>query len=264
MKAIVRALQAEMLKMRRTLALWLAVIAPLVVIGLEVVMFYQNREVYQTQPLGLELWYQFGLQTMVLWGLLMMPLFVTLETALVASWEHRGQQWKHLFVLPVPRGAIYAAKQISGMALIGLSVLTLTLYTVLGGLLLRHVAPGMGFEAPPPVWEFAEFAGFLYLASWLVISIQTWVAHRWSSFAVASGVGIAMTVIGAIVIQSDYAGYYPYTLPILVANGFSDTIHPLSILEEGVRPVKELLFGSAGGVLAAVVGGWRFARRDVL
>ena len=80
----------------------------------------------------------------------------------------------------------------------------------------------------------------------------------------ASGVGIAMTVVGAIVIQSDLAGVYPYTLPILVANGFSDTIHPLSILAEGVRPVKELLLGSVGGIVTAFLGGWGIVRRDVL
>ncbi len=81
---------------------------------------------------------------------------------------------------------------------------------------------------------------------------------------VASAVGVAMTIIGVMVIQSDYAGFYPYTLPVLVANGFSDTIRPLNILEEGVRPVKELLVGSVGGLIAAVLAGWEVTRRDVL
>ena len=123
MRSVIRALRAEVIKTRRTLAFWLAIIAPLVVISLEVAMFYKNRAIYQNSPPGDEIWFQFGLQTMVLWGLLMMPLFVTLETALVASWEHRNRQWKHLFALPIPRGALYAAKQLCGMALIGLSVL---------------------------------------------------------------------------------------------------------------------------------------------
>ena len=264
MKALYRALGAEMLKMKRTLALWLAIIAPLLVVGLNMAMGYQRREFYQSQQLGAQIWFDFGVQTMVLWGLLMMPLFVTLETALVATWEHGNQQWKHLFALPIPRGAIYAAKQISGMALIALSILVLTASSLLAGLVLRYAIPGVGFETSPPIWEFARFGGFLFLGAWLVISIQTWVAQRWSSFAVASGVGIAMTVIGAMTIQSDWAAYHPYTLPILVANGFSDTIHPLNILEEGVRPVSELLFGSVGGVATALLGGWEFVRRDVL
>lgn len=264
MKALFRALRAETLKTKRTLALWLAVIAPLVVVGLQTFLVYNSREVYQSRQLGSGMWIQFGLQTMVMWGLLMMPLFVTLETALVATWEHRNHQWKHLFSLPIPRGAIYAAKQICSTVLIGLSILTLVLFTVLGGLLLRRAVPGAGFETPAPALELLEFGVFLFLGSWLAIAVQTWVASRWPSFAVASGVGIAMTIIGVVVIQSEWAGYYPYTLPILVANGFSDTIHPLNILTEGVRPVRELLFGSVGGIVAALIGGWHFVRRDVL
>ena len=88
MKALYRALVAEMLKMKRTLALWLAIIAPLLVVGLNMAMGYERREFYQSQQLGAQIWFDFGVQTMVLWGLLMMPLFVTLETALVATWEH--------------------------------------------------------------------------------------------------------------------------------------------------------------------------------
>jgi hypothetical protein len=51
---------------------------------------------------------------------------------------------------------------------------------------------------------------------------------------------------------------------MLVANGFSDTIQPLNILEEGVRPVKELLVGSLSDIGVAVLGGWEMTRRDVL
>jgi hypothetical protein len=194
----------------------------------------------------------------------MMPLFVTLETALVAQLDHASRGWKHIFALPVTRGALYAAKQVSGMALIGLSLAALVALCVLGGLGMRVVAPGVGFEAAIPLFDIASFAFFTYLGSWLLISIHTWVAQRWSSFVVASGVGIAMTIIGVIVIQSDYAGIYPWTLPVLVANGFNNSIQPLNVLEEGVRPIRELLTGSFGGILVAAAGGWEFARRDVL
>ena len=66
-------------------------------------------------------WVFYTQQTLVIWSLLMLPLFVTLETALVAQWEHHSQQWKHLFALPVSRGALYAAKYLCSVAFIGLS-----------------------------------------------------------------------------------------------------------------------------------------------
>ncbi len=260
-----RALYAELLKTKRTLAFWLALIAPTVVVGLQVAMILGRLEYYRhRENMMFPAWIEYGQSTLVLWGLLMLPLFVTLETALIANWEHRNQQWKYLFTLPLPRWTLYAAKQICGMGVIALSNTTLVCLIILSGLGFRWLLPGLGFEAAIPTFELAQFAFFMFLGSWLIIAIQTWVAQRWPSFAVASGVGIAMTVIGAIIIQSKYAGYYPYVLPVLIANGFSKSIQPLSILQQGVLPIKELLLGSLGGVIAAAVGGWHFVRRDVL
>lgn len=258
-----RALRAERLKLRGTLAFWLALIAPAVVVVFEVMMVFARVDYLRaSQPS--DMWVDYVMQLMVMWSLLMMPLFVTLETALVAQLDHASNGWKHLFSLPVSRGALYAAKQVGGMLLIGLSLVALVGWTVLGGLVLRLALPGLGFEANVPLADVAAFACFTFLGAWLVIAIQTWVAHRWPSFVVASAAGIAMTIIGAMVIQSDYAGFYPWTLPMLVANGFNATIHPLNILEEGVRPVRELLTGSLGGLVVALIGGWNVVRRDVL
>ncbi len=264
MKFLIRALHAELLKSKRTLAFWLALIAPLVVIALQVAMMWEQRkymsDLYQNQSA----WYEYGGQTGILWGLLMLPLFVTLETALVAQWEHKNGQWKHLFALPIPRWALYAAKQIGGMALIGISTAMLIGMTIVSGWALRLLIPGIGFESAVPWLEFAKYGLTMFLGAWLIIAIQTWVAQRWPSFAVASGVGIALTVAGAMVIQSDWANFYPYTLPVIVANGFvGESMRSLNGFTEGL-PWVELLVGSLGGIAAAIAGGWQVTRRDVL
>lgn len=264
MTYITHALHAELLKSKRTLAFWLTLIAPAVVISLQVAMMWDQYSYHleQSKLFG-SAWVFYTQQTLVIWSLLMLPLFVTLETALVAQWEHHSQQWKHLFALPVSRGALYAAKYICGVAFIGLSCTALIALILLTGLGFRYVFPGLGFETAPPLGEMALYGLLMFLGSWLVIAIQTWVAQRWSNFAIASGVGIALTVASVIVIQSKYAGFYPYTLPALVANGFSENIGALNFFAEGVLPVKELLFGSIGGLIAAALGGWHFVRRDV-
>ncbi len=265
MTYLIRALHAEYLKSKRTLAFWLTLIAPAVIVGLQFAMMIDQHQYYKNpEDPAFSAWTQYTQSTLMLWALLMLPLFVTLETALIAQWEHRSQQWKHLFALPLPRWAIYAAKQLCGMGLIGLSTLALAVLIVAVGFSFRLIYPGLGFEAAPPLAELIRFATFMYLGSWLIVAIQTWVAQRWSNFAVPCAVGIALTVMGVIVIQSDYAGFYPYTLPALVANGFSGSLGGLNVLEENVAPIKEILFGSLGGLVAAVIGGWHFIRRDVL
>jgi hypothetical protein len=251
---IIRALRAERLKVKRTLALWLAPLMPLVIIGLQLAIVIQQQEYYRNQDRVLQAWTEYGGQIVFLWTMLLLPLFVTLESALLANLEHGNQQWKHLYSLPIPRGAIYAAKQISVMAIIGLSMAALYVYIVLSGLALRLLAPGLGFEAPVPWWEFFQYIALAYLASWLIISIHTWVGLRWHSFVVASAVGISAMVIAVFMFQSDLAPWYPWTYSGIVAIR----------LEEGLDPLKQLLAGSVGGVLAAFLGGWEVTRRDVL
>jgi len=140
----------------------------------------------------------------------------------------------------------------------------LTGLIVLSGLGMRLLLPGLGFERPIPVLASGKYALAMFLGAWLIIAIQTRAAQRWSSSAVACGVGVAMTVAGVLVIQSDWASYCPWTLPVLVANGFSDeAMQTLRGFTDGL-PWRELLFGALGGLLFAVWGGHDVTRRDVM
>ncbi len=251
--AIVRAIAAEWLKLKRTLALWLAPLAPLVIVAMQMAMVLERNSWYRQHPLE-DAWAEYGGQMVFLWALLMLPLFVTLETALLANLEHGNQQWKHLFALPIPRGAIYAAKLFSGMLLIGLSMAALYAETVLSGLALRLLAPGLGLEDPVPWLVLLKLVGLAYLASWLIIAIQTWVALRWRSFVVATAVGIGAMVVAVLMVQSDWSQWYPWTLAGIVTNN----------LREGLDPMAGLALGSLGGVVGALLGGWNVVHRDVL
>ena len=252
MRPFIRTLSAEMLKLKRTLALWLALLAPIVLVGVNVGMYLQRGSI-QT-PDGVPPWIWYGQMNIVIWGLLMVPLFVTLETALVGNMEHTSDHWKHLNALPVPRAVIYTAKQFAGMLLIGLSSVALVLEVVGGGLLLKLLRPNVGLGPSIPWGQLFAYAGMTYLGAWLVISIQTWVSLRWKSFVVACAVGVALTIAGVFIIHAEWGSFWPWALAGGIANAFS----------EGVVYVPELLFGSLGGVLAAVLAGWDVVRRDVL
>ena len=61
-------------------------------------------------------------------------------------------------------------------------------------------------------------------------------------------------VIAVVMVQSEWAQWYPWTLAGLVANG----------LETSQAVLTPLLIGSLGGVVIALLGGWDVVRRDVL
>ena len=132
-----RAVSAETLKLKRTLAVWMVLIAPSVVVGAELRHAARPR----CAVLHVEAdsaWQALAQNVLLFWALMMLPLFVTLETALLGGVDHNSQQWKHLYALPLPRWAIYAAKSIIALILIGASTLVLWSETMVAGLLLQR------------------------------------------------------------------------------------------------------------------------------
>jgi hypothetical protein len=253
MASLTRALWVEILKLKRTLALWLAIILPLGVVAIQFLAVVQRADYYAAQRL-VRPWLEFGRQTIFFWTLLALPLFVTLETALLGGLEHSGDHWKQLFARPVSRGAIYAAKLAAGMALVAVSLSALLVQTIVAGWVLSVVLPELGFKGPIPWKEFLTEIGIAYLGCWLIIAIHTWVALRWKSFVVASAAGILLTVAGMIVINAEWGSYYPWALSAMALNS----------LEENSSFASELAFSGLGAVAIALLGGLEFTRRDVL
>jgi len=254
MKILLRTFSTELLKMKRTLGFWLTLLAPLVVAGLEfLVMASQGEDMMEFangQP-----WHWHMKFTLTLWGLFVLPLFVTLETALLAGWEHGNNTWKLLYAQPIPRWMVTAAKQFSGLVLLGVSHIFLGFATIGTGLLLSRINPALGLDAPVPWFAMLGYSLLIFLISWLIISIHSFVSLRWSSFVVAMAVGIVATISGVFFIRSEeYAPFYPWAMQGLIAN---------KLLEDG-WPVEQLIWGIGGGLLVFLVSNWYLSRRDVL
>jgi hypothetical protein len=184
----------------------------------------------------------------------MLPLFITLEMALLSELESSEKHWKHLFALPIPRAALYLAKLLVGAGLIALSTLVLWGGLLLAGYSLRWLKPGTGFEFSIPWVETLQTAFLIYLAAWLIMAFHTWISLRWRSFTLSVGVGMIATVIGVFITvgAERWASFYPWMLPSM-AMGSDDRI-----------VLQVLLFGILGGIVAAIAGCWDMIRQDVL
>lgn len=263
MKAIARALSAETLKLRRTLALWLVVVVPSAVVLLYFLNYARPAGAYLI-PGWANTWMWMTQNVLIMWSLIMLPLFVALETALLAGLEHHTGGWKHLFALPVPRWSIYAAKLLVGIALIGLGMLCLLGWIFIAGLGINLFNPGIGFEQPFPFLNVLRLIAVTWLASWFIIAIHTWIAMRWRSFVAAMGFGIVAVFITLIVSQTSQWWLFPWALPGNVEGIFYATM----VGEETLYPVSlawlSMGLSIVGGLVAGILGGWEMTRRDVL
>jgi hypothetical protein len=254
MIAMSRAITAETMKLRRTHALWLTLVIPPVIPLLYLVNYWQRGE-FILGPLDVNPWLWMTQNIFILWTLFLLPLFIALETALLGNLEHGPDSWKHLFALPIPRLAIYGAKLFVALALIATSVLVLCSSDIVVGLLLRAVKPGIGFESPIPFSRIGTYALRVYLASCLIIAIQTWIALRWSNFTLALGVGIGATFLGLIATNTILRNVYPWSLPAAAFDGF---------IGNGESSVLPVALGILGCIVVSALGAWDMTRQDVL
>src|SRR5262245_13844118 len=158
--SLIRVLHAETLKLKRTLAFRMIFVAPLLVAALQFFVIWNQR-----RP-GAD----FNLRGMIsraslsVWAVFMLPLLITLETALINGVEHGEKQWKHIFALPVSRHAVYTAKLLIAQALAAASTLILCALILIVGLAGAPLRPGLPHAGPAPLVLLLEPAAIRSLA----------------------------------------------------------------------------------------------------
>lgn len=243
-----RACMAEMLKLRGTLALAMALAAPLLVVG----VFCAQLLVMPARPLppdgADQAWQMLSVGVMGLWCFLMLPLYTTLQAALLANMEHANRQWKHLLALPVARHHHFFAKGWALALLSCVSAVVLYLAILLAGHLLPLLRPALGFEGPAPWQALLGTVLAATSAAALMAVLQLFVALRAGNFTVAVGVGMAASVAGFLVGQSErYGPWYPWTMPLHTTT--QDGLHQWTLAVAGLATALAL-----GGVLGAWLG----------
>jgi lantibiotic transport system permease protein len=254
MNAYLRVIAAETLKLKGTLALRMCAVAPLVVVvGLLTLQLLFMRIGNIDAKTPAEAWSGYVNGVFGLWNFLMLPLFVTLQAALLTGLEHGDKHWKHLLALPVPRSAHYLAKAAALVAMLVLALLVLCLVIPVGGWALMELRPVLGIAGTPPMLEIAQRALPVLPAALGMIALQLWISVRWSSFTVAVAVGMVATVMGYLIGQSDRFGpWYPWSMPLW------------TMAKDGAFVPQVLAASTALCLITLAFGLWDFRRRDAL
>lgn len=253
MSALGRALWAESLKLRGTLAAWMCLVAPAVVVAVYVLQIgFTNFAARQPPPPGDEVWAMLVQSILVLWAFLMLPLLITLQAALLAGLDHQGNHWKHLRALPLPAGAHYGAKLLALCMLMLASQAAMFLLLPLGGAALMAIKPAFGLAGAPPWGLLAQKLVLIAAASLLLVALHTWIALRWRSFAVAVGTGMAATVMAFLIGQSARFGpWYPWSLPMQ------------ALASDPAVPTQVAVYGATAALVVAGLGLAWFRRAEM-
>ena len=242
----------EAIKLRRSVPLLLAVLAPVFAVLLELASVFNRL----SPPFG-----NAAAQWRVLlqsgWGVWMglcLPVLIAFEAACLANLEHAGKQWKQLFALPVPRWSFYATKMLFCGLLAWISML-IAVPGYVADVLIYSAVHGLGLASSIPWTEILSTAGRAGLASCLLIAIQTWISARLSGIAMPVGIGLAGLVVGLMLVpiaDGALASWWPWALPFRTL----PTSNPRT-LHDTMLPV---LLGFLGGTLTGAFVCWNLAR----
>jgi hypothetical protein len=146
---LLRAFHAEMLKMKRTIALKMVVLSPAIVVL--VVLFVGSQSPFTVLHLhSNNEWTELARANLRFWAMLMLPLYITLECALIAGLDHSENQWKSLLARPLPRWTLYVAKLTIILAMTAIAMLVLLFGILMDGTILPGLQKEAAFQLPVP------------------------------------------------------------------------------------------------------------------
>ena len=222
-----RYLIAELLKLRRSLALMLCLAAPSCVVILNLLMALERDG-----PVDMPM---FGIAAAALWAFAMLPLTVTALSVLLAQMEHGPRTWDHLLTLPGARPRLYLAKALIMMGLVAAMTALLFAATLASALLVGrlHAVDG-GLQASTLAWTMARMVA----AAGLVCMLQLWVALRFRSFVPPLVFGIAGTFVAVAATGAQQGLYFPWLMAVNL------------LATEPERQQLALMLGGLGGIVA--------------
>jgi len=198
-----RYLFAELLKLRRSLALMLCVAAPACVAVLGTVIAFDRKT-----PLPLD---NFVIGGPGIWSFVMLPLAVTALSVLMAQMEHGSHSWNHLLTLPRARPNVFLAKAIVMLGLVAIMSALLWAFMLVGAAVITILHPA-GVIGAVDMARLAQVLALMTVCSALVAMLQLWVALASRSFVVPLVFGIGGTFVAISTIGAAKAAWFPWLL----------------------------------------------------
>jgi len=236
------AIFVEAVKLRRSLALLLAVVAPALI---AIFVFFNLLRVERAVP-----WQMTAQGAAAIWAFFMLPMSVTALTALVAHTEHGPRAWDYLHALPRPRWHLHAGKAIVVLAVVAAMSLMLAGATFVAIEAASWLEPAIAPTGSRDVGGVIVLLGRMFVSAWLLVAIQLWIALRFASFVPALATGIGGTFFAVVATSAQLGVFMPWQIPVN------------QLASDPDRAAFALAFGALGGCAAFAAMLWQLSRSE--
>ncbi len=260
MRSLFISLTSEFYKSRNTLAFWSSILLPLFLCAAIAIGFIIKHQDLAKHPPQI-LWFYFISPISGIMGSLLLPILVIYNTYAITNMEYKGDTWKSLFSLPLPKLSIYSSKFIYIIFLTFLTMLLFACFIITAGHTIELIRPTLEFgDFNPNEIIFKAFAK-LFISSIGIISIQFLMNIMWNDFLKPFGLGFLLTIVCSITanIGWKYAAYLPYAFPSL-------TVMNIMQAKKGAEMVvfDQAAFNSLiCGAIVFVIGYFMIAKKTI-
>lgn len=185
-----------------------------------------------------------------IWAYFLLPMTATAMTALIAQIEHGARGWSYCLATPTAKWRVLMSKSLLAIGLMAIVSMLIWVALLLGGTAGGLIAPKEALQGEAPFGFLAALLFKMWLASFLVVAIQSIVALRFESFAVAVVTGISGTFVAVVATSAKMGVYFPWLLPTNI------------LASSPERAVQALVTGLLGGAILMIAGSFWLARRD--
>ncbi|MBU5483772.1 ABC transporter permease [Clostridium sp. MSJ-11] len=198
-----KAIEVELIKLRHSKLLWTITLVPIFFVSIGFINFLRYEDIFTSK--GQNVWQQLYTQSAIFYGMILLPVFVTVVMAILAKIENAQNGWKKICALPVKRMHMYVSKLIIGSGFILLNLLVFMFTVIVGGFFIT------GNTYIPPNIIYAPLLTFISLIP--VMVIQFFLSIRFSNIGIPLGVGVAFSIPSLLISNTKFWVLFPWTYP---------------------------------------------------
>jgi lantibiotic transport system permease protein len=258
MRSFINSCIAEMLKLKRSFALWLCLSGGSVI---TIVLFnaYFFKPGYFIPAQGANPWEGWISRNYQSLPALLLPFFVILLTALVTQVEHKSSTIKHIMSQPLPKGSFFFGKYIVILLFIVLTHVLFDMLIVLGGYLLGFSEPRLRFDLYDPDWfRLFRLTATSFYSILGIASIQYWISLRFKNFIIPVSFGMMALVVVIVIFGWEKTMYIPYSYAIRLSG-----LETADTAQAADELFKLRILNLAYFLLPLFLGFWQFRRMNI-
>ena len=215
----IKAFKAEWLKLRNSGMFWLVLIMTAFIPGIFTLAGLVVSQSEIGSGGGENEWKSFVASCFMGFGIFFYPIFLTLVVIRLTQMEHRGGGWKLIEVQPISKLSLYLSKFSIAIVVALLCIVTLILWSLLGGTIIMLAKPASGFSKFSVPWAFISGFGLRLLIAGLgILGIQYLFSVVISGFIWPFAIGLVGTITGTILFGFRKALWWPYIAPGLTVS----------------------------------------------